>query len=213
MYKRDGIKIISLSSFVLVLCLLVISLGTYSLFSQTISAKTHLQAGVLDAKLERTNLKYNELDSFGLLVDVENSERKDFTNTNVNEENIFGVKDGNYIVPGSYYEATMLLTNEGDVAFDYWLEVSLKDGFNTDLKGQIKVTVTTYEEGKEIESISYLKDGLEVGSEILPLDSLLVDESEKFKVKIEFEHSDMNNYAMEEEIEFDLIVYAVQRLK
>lgn len=211
MYKRNGIKIIFLSSFVLVLCLLIISLGTYGLFSQEVKIESHLQAGTLNVKLERTCLKYNNLNENGLLEELENKERVDFTKTTSDDKNIFDLSNTDYIVPGSYYEATMLLTNEGDVAFDYWIKIDLKDGFDSHLRNQIKVTVLTYQDGIEIETIGYLDDNLEVGNESLPLDSILVGEHKSFIVKVEFIHSSMNNSAMEEEVNFDLTVYAVQK--
>lgn len=210
MFKKDGYKVVGLSTFILVLCLLIISLGTYSLFSQTVFIDTHLKAGTLEVKLERTNLKYNELNDEGLLIEHENKEVKNFTKTNTLTDNIFDISPNNCIVPGNYFEATMLLTNNGDVAFNYWLSIKLKEGLDSNLKGQIKVTVITYINGNEVESVGYLKDGLEIGSESLPLDTVLVNESETFKVKVEFIHSSMNNSAMEEEVNFDLTVYAVQ---
>lgn len=211
MYKKDGIKIITISSFVLVLCLLIISLSTYALFSQSILVETHLQAGVLSAKLERTNLKYNDLNEEGLLVDLENEERIDFTKTNQKENNIFGLSQNKYIVPGSYFEATMVLTNEGNVAFDYWLEINVKEGSDTSLLNQIKVTVSTIVD-EEIITITYLDNLIEIGSKLKPIDSVMNHESKTFIIKIEFVNNEDNNSAMEEEVNFDLTVYAVQKV-
>lgn len=210
MFKKDSYKIVGMSSFIFVLCLLIITIGTYSLFSQTVIIDTHLQAGNLEIKLERINLKYNELDEKGLFVTYENKEIKDFTNTNNENENIFNLNNKKYIVPGSYLEATMRLTNNGNVSFDYWLAIKVKEGLDSNLKGQIKVTVITYIDDIEVESTSYLKNDLEIGNETLPLDTVLVNESKTFKVKVEFIHSSLNNSAMEEEVNFDLTVYAVQ---
>lgn len=212
MFRRNGYSIVLMSSIILVLCLLVISLGTYSLFSQTVSVKTHLRAGVLETKLERINLKYNKLNSLGLLEDYENIDNVDFTNTSSTNKNIFDLSNDVLLVPGNYYEATMVLSNEGDVAFNYWLEIIVQEEVKTSLSQQIKIVVTTYQEEGEVEKTSFLNEGLLIGSELLPLDEVLVNEEKTFKVRIEFIHSDMNNSAMEEEVNFDLTVYAVQKV-
>ena len=211
MYKGKGIHLVLISSFILTLCLLIITLGTYALFSEKVVITTHLKAGTLDIKLIRDNLKYNVLDDKGMLLDIQNNQDKDFTNTNTKSDNIFDLNDNVKLVPGNYYEATMILKNTGDVAFDYWLEINLTKGSNTNLSKQIKITVKSYENTNEKEYIRYLNEGIEIGNEKLPLDSVFVNEEKTFKVKVEFIHDNMNNSAMEEEVNFDLTVYAVQK--
>lgn len=212
MYKGRGIHLVIISSFIATLCLLIISLGTYALFSETIIVSTHLKAGTLDVSLFRENLKYNELDTSGVLINLEDNERKNFTNTSTKDDNIFNLNDNVKLVPGNYYEATMSLENSGDVAFDYWLEINLTKGDNTNLSKQIKVTVTINENGIEKEYIRFLNEGVQIGNEKLPIDSVFVNDKRSFKVRVEFVHDIMNNSAMEEEVNFDLTVYAVQKV-
>lgn len=212
MFKREGVKILFLSSFIMVLCLLIISLGTYSLFSNTTKVSTHLKAGVLNVELKRTNLVYNELDQDGFLVLNENNEIKDFTKSNYITGNIFDISNDDVIVPGSFYEAKMVLTNNGNVAFDYWIEVNLKEELDTSLEKQIKITVFTYVDKIEIETSCFLKEGLLIGTEQIPLDSVLIGEEKTFTIRAEFIDSNLNNLAMEEEVNFDLTVYAVQKV-
>ena len=108
----------------------------------------------------------------------------------------------------------MKLSNEGTVAFGYWIEVDFKDQQASALAEQMKVIITTYDEnGNEVLKEAYLKDGLAVGSETAYFGQLAVNASANFKVKVVFENLTNNNDAQNKEANFDLIVHAVQVLE
>ena len=110
----------------LVLCLALVAGGTYALFTADATFTNHLQAGELKVKLERIGLTSFELDpTTGYMLNVSNTQSVDFTNATA--ANVFGVSGSSLIVPCSEYTATMQITNSGDVAFGYWLEIKFKD--------------------------------------------------------------------------------------
>lgn len=208
-------KILVLASLVITTCLVLITLSTYALFTDTLTIGHHLQAGSLDLELKRVSLKYNYLNSDGYLVDEKNNEIVDFTNTSINNENIFDIKKDTLIVPGSYFEASMQLDNKGTVAFVYWIEVLLKDDIASDIANQLEVLITTYnEELNKTEYKAYLKEGLIIGSETTPLGEMSTNSSPvNFTIKISFIDSTLNNSAQNDSVNFDITVHAVQVIK
>lgn len=204
-------RILILSSLTIALSLVLIIMSTYALFTDTISITHHLQAGTLDISLKRTNLEYNVLDSSGYLKTIENNEIIDLSNTSTNKLNVFGIDNNTLIVPGNFYLATLELSNNGNVAFKYWIEIISNDEVLRDLANQLEVKVITYNEGKIKEHTSLISDGLFVGCETSPLGELSInDELVNFQVKITFLDSSLNNLAQGDKVNFDIIVYAVQ---
>ena len=207
-------KVLVLASLVIATCLVLITLSTYALFTDTINIGHHLQAGSLNIGLKRINLKYNYLNSDGHLVDVENNKIVDFTNTSTNDSNIFDINNDTLIVPGSYYNASMQLENKGSVAFIYWIEIIIKDEIASDLASQLEIIVTTYdEELNKTEYKAFLKEGLVIGSEKIPLGEMGLNSSPlNFDIKISFIDSTLNNSAQNDSVNFDIIVHAVQKI-
>lgn len=211
---RKKTLVLTFSIVVIVICLSLITMGTYALFSDTVTIEHHLQAGSLDVKLERTYLESKTLGFDGYLSYVTNDELVDFTDSTSETSNVFDLKGDELVAPGSSYEATMKLTNNGTVAFGYWIEINLKDENPSDLAKQVKVIVTTYDQdGKEVITEVYLENGLSVGSETAYVGKLAVNSSANFKVKVLFEDLSINNDAQNDEVNFDLIVHAVQVLE
>ena len=212
MQKR--IKALIMSFAAITVCLTLLSFGTYALFSDSVTVEHHLQAGSLDAKLERTNLESKVLGTDGYLETETNNNLVDFTSSTSLTSNVFDLEDKELVAPGTSYEATMKLSNNGTVAFSYWIAISFKDKNASDLASQLKVYVTTYDEdGDEVVKEAYIKDGLLVGSETAPLGELAKGASVNFKVKVVFEDLINNNAAQNDEVNFDLAVYAVQVLE
>lgn len=207
-------KVLVLASLVITTCLVLITLSTYALFTDTINIGHHLQAGSLNIGLKRINLKYNYLNSDGYLVDVENNKIVDFTNTSTNDSNIFDINNDTLIVPGSYYHASMQLENKGSVSFIYWIEIIIKDEIASDLASQLEIIVTTYdEELNKTEYKAFLKEGLVIGSEKIPLGEMGLNASPlNFDIKISFIDSTLNNSAQNDSVNFDIIVHAVQKI-
>ena len=216
MSKKITSLVISLLA--IVACVAIISGATFALFSETATVKNHLQTANFDAKLLRTELTYTQLDANGRLVKHVIDEDKDFTGTT--STGIFGeaIQDLK-IVPGSYFEADLILTNDGEVAFDYVIALELK-GVSNELAEQILITVT-YADGTATTPNTVVERYLNTCVPDANGDAFIISDknmtaadgqSEAFTVKIEFLDLDeeINNEAKGQSVEFDLTVKAVQ---
>lgn len=227
-------RALAISSTVVLLCMSIIVGMTWALFTDTQSITTHLQAGDLDITLKRVALTKTMLTNEGYLVkdkviQSETNDPVDFTNTttfNVNK-NVFNIGEGEVLVPGSKYTATMRIENHSSVAFGYWIEIVCEDPAAAgQLAEQILVTVNNGQATK-------VGDGLLVGG---PESDKLVgklatnknpevvtdDNSDTFTVTIEFKDESftynpatgkldsVNDDAQGRSLSFDLVVYAVQ---
>ena len=219
MTKAKRILLISCS--VILLCMSIISGMTYALFTEEINVKNHLQAGNLDVTLTRTNLTYAMLDTEGYLTETTNED--DLSLTTSTDENVFGLTDDAVIVPGSFFDAELTLTNDGNVAFEYGVKlVILSTDVDKDLADQIVVTITGTDGAVVVDKKPI--------SEMTSKDAILVGkmgrnaagataEKHVFNVKVEFLDDVTNNLAkpnndvMKQSVAFDLIVEAVQAKK
>lgn len=205
--KKKALNVTILSLLMIVLASTAIVGGTYALWSSETKVESHLTSGNLKIKLERTNLtKCNVNQETGYLATTTNNDVIDFTNSSSTNSNIFGIENGELIVPGSYYEATLKLSNNGTVAFDYVISLSLKDTLETTLAKQINVYFDDVEKGylyNETNNSSYeLKTGI-----------MSKKDTYSFKVKVEFKNLEnvTNNLAMDKDTKFDLKVVATQK--
>lgn len=194
-------KILAISCVIIMLCTTIIVGASYALFNETISVGNHLQAGNLNADLTRTNLKYAALDANGVLQTYEDGDDVDFTGTT--NKNIFGLTNDQKIVPGSYFEAEMNLSNNGTVAFDYEVEIKIL-GESNKLAEQLKVTVTTATGTKTL-MLSEIN-----GKLVISEGRMSINSSSSFTVKVEFVDVAANNDAQAQTCAFDLVVTAVQ---
>ena len=206
------------SGAVILLCMTIIVGMTFALFTDGETITNHLKAGELDITLKRTELTTAYLTERGFLDTVTDRNPKDFTNNDT--ENVFAA-EGALVVPGSWYSAKMEITNNNDksstnkaysnVAFGYWISIDYKSSADVDLASQM--TVFVYDgNGQEIYK-SKLKD-LSVGDEGDYIDIVPAGKSSTFTVKVMFDENlddhVTSNKAQGDEIEFDLVVHAVQ---
>lgn len=192
---------ILVASVMLMLCMTSIVGATYALWSDSVTSTNHLSAGELKCKLERTNLNKTYLYSTGYLTTTTNSNTVDFTRKTT--ENIFGIENNELLSPGSSYEATLKITNDGDVAFTYDVIINLTSTSNA-LAEQLLVYV-------DDESIGYLSS---ITSTKILSSSLNKNSSKEFKIKVVFENkedSSINNEAQNLDTTFDLKVNATQK--
>ena len=212
-----GKKLLLLSGLVILVYLSLMVGMTYALFTDSVSVKQHLQAGTLDVKLSRTNLKYCILNKDGYLEENEIGDDEDFTA--LNDENIFGIAKDSLIAPGSFFEAELKLTNNGNVAFNYNVLMKLNTEAN-DLAKQLKVTITHADGKTTTAMMSELTNGIGIETGEMAKDAT----SNTFKVRVEFvndfdynqtieEDYINNNNAQSKSIIFDLIVIATQATK
>ena len=202
MRSRNRKRALLISGSVILLCLTVIVGMTFTLFTDNEIVNNHLRAGDLDITLVRTKLVSTYLTERGYLDTATDDRVKDFTNST--NENVFAA-NGALIVPKSKYAAEMQISNNGDVAFGYWVEIVYTGLADIELAEQISVTVNTADS-------KLLNEGLTVGSGSDPIAVLAVGEASKFTVTVEFLDLDnsVNNMAQGDSVTFDLIVHAVQ---
>ena len=200
------------SASVILLCMTIIVGMTWALFTDTQKVTNHLQAGDLSITLKRTELTKTTLNAQGKLVTSE-PDTNPLTFSNPTDENVFGIVEGEKIVPGTKYQASMQIENHSDVAFGYWIEIVCTDKTNgADLAKQLKVTVNT-----GADASASVNDGLTVGSSSNYVGELIIDATAEFTVTVEFLDSfvaenniDHNDLAQGESLSFDLVVHAVQ---
>lgn len=195
---------ILLSIMTLMLCLALTASGTYALFTDEVTLKTHLQAGTMDITLIRTHLTAKELDDrTGFLKNTVNPEDVDFSSPT--GRNVFDISPGKLVVPCCKYTADMQLINNTDVAYAYWIEIVLDDPSDEIFANQIEVSVKTPDSAE-----ARLTRGLTVGSESDPIAVMAKGDSALFTVSVEFLDLATNNLAQDKSLNFDLKVYAVQ---
>ena len=194
-----------ISCVVILVCLAIVLGVTYALFSDTETLNHHLKAGKMDITLTRTNLVTTALDSTtGYLVKKESPDDVDFSNTT---RNVFDIAEGSLVVPGSEYTAEMKISNNSDTAFAYWIEIRFDDKDDIPMADQIEVKVTPH--GKTVEP-QLLSKGFTIGSETSPVGTLAKTASEDFSVNVKFLDNGVNNAAKGQEVEFDLVIHAIQ---
>ena len=204
------IKSLLLASLTIMLCVAMIVGGTYALYTSKTTFVHHLQAGNMNVTLTRLSLTTTKLNDAGeLITSKPNTTKTDFTNAT--NANVFGLADGEVIVPLSSYTAEMEVANKSNVGFVYWLEISVpqsqKDDQDLVLDDQMQVTITV-DGGQPY--VCKLSDGMVIGSASAPVATVLKTTTSNFTVTVEFLDDKNNNNAMFDEVYFDLIVHAQQ---
>ena len=199
--------------YVCIALLVATSIGvgvSYALFTDSVEVQNHLQAGTLDVTLERTSLEYTLLNEEGYLV-KQTEGALDLTKATA--DNVFGLDaNATKIVPGSYFDAQLAIGNNGNVAFDYSVEIKLltnDEELANELAKQLKVTITNAE-GKAVAEymLSDLQD--DANCEVKAGHMKANETKHNFGVKVEFVNREDNNNAKSQAVAFDLIVSAVQ---
>lgn len=153
------------------------------------------------ATLNRVGLTGYRMEG-GTMVAFTDNSTVDFSN--MTSENLFGIREGETVVPGCKFTATMELVNDGNFALDYWMEVRMTSGFDSALAQQLKVTLTV--NGVEYSTIV----GQPIGGERAPLGQIAKGEKVTFTLSVEFVESKDNNAAQGQTVSFDLYVTTTQ---
>lgn len=211
---------------VVLLCVALISGMTYSLFTESFTVKNHLKAGDLNIMLTRTNLEYRVLNDSGYLEVTKNDTVVELSDTRVNLDgsvktpNVFGISSANMrIAPGTYFKADLKISNPGEVAFTYDVDIVLSEGA-TDLAKQLRVTI--YDGNSNQIARKWLNEYTAEDGFLIVKGSEMSTKSpaESFSVLIEFVDDDAvgspsnmedNDYAQGGVAKFDLVVSAVQK--
>lgn len=182
---------------------------SYALFSDSVQVQNHLEAGTLDVTLKRTSLTYTLLNEEGYLVPITEGE---LDLTKATNKNVFGLDaSATKIAPTSYFDAKLAIGNEGNVAFDYSVEIKFLTKDQTaanQLSKQLMVTITD-EKGEIV--AKYMLSELQGNNTQVKAGHMKANEKEhNFGVRVEFVNLENNNDAKLETVAFDLIVSAVQ---
>lgn len=198
-------KVLLVSCAVILVCTVVITGMTYALFTDQVSVESHLKAGNLDVTLTRTALEYSTLNADGELVETRVNEPLALNGTV--RDNVFGIDSADVrIVPGSYFDATLEITNDGNTAFDYTVTVKQLQESNA-LAEQLQVTVTRADGTQTVRMLSTLSEGVTVEAGRMQVGETV----QRFSVRVDFiDDTNVNNDAQELTAAFDLIVEAVQ---
>lgn len=198
-------RVLLLSCSVILLCMCVVAGMSYALFTDSKSVGNHLKAGNLDVTLTRTGLRYNVLNEEGQLQLHTNGTPLNLTGTTFEDDNVFGIdSDDIRIVPGSFFEATLTVTNSGSTALTYNVDIKL-NGEATALAQQLKVTVTQGTTTNSAMFSTLTENGLTAATGSLNPNSV-----QEFTVCVEFVEDSNNNAAQMKAAAFDLQVTAEQ---
>ena len=218
-------RLLLVSGSVILLCFTIIVGMTWALFTDTQSVSNHLVAGDLEISLARVELTKTTLNASGFLETPAQPDTTRVEFDDSTDENVFGLTtdaNGNVtelIVPGSSFVAKMEIKNESDAAFGYWVEIKCTDqDTQTALAKQLIITVTT-----DTGYSSTIANGLTVGDENNFIGVLGIDaqsNTQYFTVTVTFDDKGYtfedgvlgseNDAAQTKDVNFDLVVYAVQ---
>lgn len=220
--KKERLLLISCLLLALCIGIIIGIIIGVSLSNQTnpFSAVHHLNSGTLDITMKRTSLEYRIPGDDGHMQVINVSDELDFTESTAN--NVFGLdSDDILIVPGSYFEAEMELTNDTQTAVAYSVMVYL-NGEPNELAKQLRVIVTRFDGITEQRMLSEFGTGMPI-----QLGEIAVGvDAQSFRVRVEFlndvvynaglpegtpkEDRMNNNAAQSQTISFDLAVTATR---
>ena len=125
--KSDIIKSMIMAIVTLLICIGIITAGTFALFTDSMLVENHLEAGTLDVTLKRIHLEKTALDATGSLYEYPDDTREiDYTDKNT--ENVLGLKEGEIIVPGLDCRAKLKIAGgpKNNIAFKYIVKLVVK---------------------------------------------------------------------------------------
>ncbi len=201
---ENGKKNVLISIAALLVGGIVVTGATYALFTGKGTVNNHLKAGNLTVGLHRTSYQAYLLTDKGLLE----ATKEDITDVDLAKDpkQLFQVTNA---VPESWYQATMQVSNDGSVAFDYgvrilWNEKGEAPADEVLFASQMEITLTYGNEQTE----TFMLD--ESAEKDIDLGTLLKDEKGSFTVKAEFKNDEKNDEVQNTSVNFDIQVYATQ---
>lgn len=219
--KSDIIKSMIMAIVTVLICVGIITAGTFALFTDSMLVENHLEAGTLDVTLKRTYLEKTALDATGSLYEYPDDTREiDYTDKNT--ENVLGLSEGEIIVPGLNCRAKLKIAGgpKNNIAFKYIVKLVVK-GDESGAMNYLGEQLLFYAEAN---GVTYEKTLNKVGADgyvIMEGDLLLGELSEEFYIGLRFidhdagENPDLikgetNNKAQGQKFYFDIVVEAVQ---
>ena len=214
------INALLLSAVTILMSVTLMVVGSFALFTDTVTIQNSLQAGKLEVTLIRASVVTTKLNASGVTETATDDVDKDFEE--LANESVFGFGEEDMLVPGIYSEAAFVIANNSDVAFGYYVKVELDDAENVKLAEQMKVSVVTglTVSGDEtnytcatndsVKSFDkMLSEGLTVGAENSFIGTVAVGEKQGFSIRLTFDENATEEY-MNLSTAFKVTIYAIQ---
>lgn len=198
---KNKARTLMVASVMIMLCVGMAIGGTYALFTDKVEVENHLVAGNLNITLERTKLVKNTLNNNGYLQKTEITTVKDFSSDT--NSNVFDIGSNEFLVPASYYEATMRVSNNSSIAFEYDIVIRLTSASN-----KLAEQMIVYIDGVKKGTLSEFTESSQLAN--IGSGTVVPGKSREFIVKIEFA-SNSGNITQGQSVKFDLAVEATQK--
>ena len=216
-----GIKSIAFALIALLLSMTLLIAGTYALFSDSATMKTHLQAGTLDAQLLRKGYKTQLLGANGYMQTETHTDNPYLDVSKLPTDpkasdyvNVFGMDVTDRIAPTATLSADMQIKNNGSVAFIYEISISPVAGYGADLLDQLSLTLTVDGNVYTAQAGQLVLKGTPDNEGKVPADwHVSAGQAKDFTVTVTFADQADNNDAQDQMVVFDLTVTAVQATK
>lgn len=211
---RKKIGLAAMAALALALCVSVLLLTTYALFSDTVETDNHLSAGTLKIGLYQTSMTGNQIDTGGTFGDYSESIPSGGRDLKTYDGKVFNIENA---CPGIYREAAFEVRNGGiSTAFGLTLEIVNAaadvqgDAASSALLSQMRITVSWGTDGSETFLLSEEEKTVDLGTVTLPENMAENAVLSSFKVKAEFLNTAENNGAQGGSVSFDIRVTATQ---
>ena len=214
------INALLLSAVTILMSVTLMVVGSFALFSDTVTIQNSQQAGELKVTLIRASVVTTNLNASGVTETATDDADKTFEE--LKNESVFGFSDEDMLIPGMYSEASFVIANESDVAFGYYVKVELDDENNVKLAEQMKVSVVTgltvsgdetnytCATNADVESFEkMLSEGLTVGAEDDFIGTVAVGTKQGFSIRLTFDEGATEDY-MNLSTAFKVTIYAIQ---
>lgn len=206
-------KTVLLALLVSCLCLALVIAASYALFSESVTVNNHLVAGSLKVGLTRTDYKKYTLVDSGEFALVTDGTDVNLGNTDSQDFMLF---EDLAAVPQSWSEVTLLISNGGDVAFDYGIRLLTEGtltGASASLAQQIQVEVISGETSVKTFMLSEQPGDIALGSILAGAAAQTITVRATFVDEDTSENDGVtdNNSAQGGTVSFDVQVYAVQK--
>jgi hypothetical protein len=203
--------------------------GSYALFTQNILVNNHLESANLEASLHRTSHTSQYYLNGYKTGETVAEENVDFSGNN--SSNAFGLPENALIAPTCVQTGIFKISNNGNIAFDYYVEFKLTGESDEALASQLLVSVQEVNENGEPANNGHSNEftmdeatnGKYLANDNSKIGTVDAENSGYFKITVTFvddgiseesartELDEMNNNdAQEQNVYFDMIIHCVQ---
>ena len=212
-------KTLLISTMTLMLCIMLISAATFALYSQETRITNHLEAGKLELQLWRVGVAQHTLNDAGYLETVTRGQGETTPSGNAVYQNFSGSVNDNFfgltdqdlksLVPGAWYETTLKLVNNGDVAFTFSINIVAIQASSA-LQEQVTVSIIPCDENGNAIGNATSKTLSELVANSVAVTQVMDATATEQYVKVKIAFSDKISEIDENGVNFDLLVKADQ---